>query len=422
MSDDVRALYEAYPYPARPSDPSGERDVFGPLEELEVLNHFAFGGARDWTKPFRVLVAGGGTGDASTGIGKQMRDRGIPGEVVYLDLSKASRAVAEGRARDQGLDNVSFFTGSLLDVESMELGHFDYINCSGVLHHLREPEAGARALASVLSPHGVLGVMVYGELGRTGVYHAQDMLRLICGDDPLPQQVMMAKRLLPKLPHSNWLVKNQEQTFTEALDDVEIVDRFLHTCDQAYRVPGCVQLVAAGALEVKDFVPPLLYRPEVYIQEPAVLKRVAKLERLEQYAFAELLSGIISKQSFFASREGAGWPPPLTLEERRAIPELLPMTGNQLADAIMRQGALGLTLGAVSFSQPMKLSAMRNTFLRQMDGLRSLEELAEIAYGHPASQPEYEAFIRDIAPLYNLLNGTTTLVLRRPETFTPAAS
>jgi len=161
MSQDVKDQYEAYPYPARPPGVDGERDVFGPLEELEVLNHFAFGGSRDWTQPFRVLVAGGGTGDASTGIGKQMQERGIPGEVVYVDLSSASRAVAEQRAKDLNLKNIQFFTGSLLDVASMGLGEFDYINCSGVLHHLEDPEAGAKALASVLAPNGVLGVMVY---------------------------------------------------------------------------------------------------------------------------------------------------------------------------------------------------------------------------------------------------------------------
>ena len=54
-----------------------------------------------------------------------------------------------------------------------------------------------------------------------------------------------------------------------------------------------------------------------------------------------------------------------------------------------------------------------------MDGLKSLEKLAEIAVGHSPSDEEYEAFIQEVAPLYNLLNGTTTLVLRRPEPIQP---
>ena len=222
MEDVVKGQYEAYPYPARRGDQQDTLDCFGPLEELEVLNHFVWGGSRDWTQPFRVLVAGGGTGDASTALGKQMQERGIPGEVVYVDLSTASRETAESRAKAIGLNNITFHTGSLLDVASMGIGHFDYINCSGVLHHLEEPEAGSKALASVLAPGGALGIMVYGELGRTGVYHAQDMLRMICGSDAMDKQVEVARRLLPTLPHSNWLVKNNEQQFKPELDDIEV--------------------------------------------------------------------------------------------------------------------------------------------------------------------------------------------------------
>jgi hypothetical protein len=91
------------------------------------------------------------------------------------------------------------------------------------------------------------------------------------------------------------------------------------------------------------------------------------------------------------------------------------MTGNALADSIEQKGALGLTLGAVTFSQPLALTPALTVFLREMDGLKSLEELAELAGGAPPSDEEYEAFIQESAPLYNLLNGTTTLVLRRGE-------
>ncbi len=411
MSDRIKQHYEAYPYPSRITD--GTRNVFGPLEELEVLNHYVLGGARDWARPLRVLVAGGGTGDASTALGKQMQARGIPGEVVYIDLSTASREVAEARARHQGLANVRFITGSLLDLPTMGLGEFDYINCSGVLHHLATPGDGVRALESVLAEGGAMGIMVYGELGRTGVYHAQEMLRMLCGSEALPEQVVMAKRLLPALPHSNWLAKNSEHRFTEELDDAEIVDRFLHSCDQAYRVPGCASLMAAGGLRIVEFVPPLLYRPEVFIADPVVLARVQTMERLEQYAFAELVSGVVSKQSFFAVREGDAAVPPLTLDDRSAVPELLPMGGAALADRVKRTGALQLTLGAVTFSQPYVLSPVTERFLRGIDGLTSLEQLCEQALGEEPTPEAYRTFTTRIATIFNLLNRTTGLVLHR---------
>jgi SAM-dependent methyltransferase len=413
MSDRVKGQYEAYP--SRAPGVDGERDIFSPLEDLEVFNYFAYQGARDWSRPFRVLVAGGGTGDASTGLGKQMQDRGIEGEVVYLDLSAASRAVAEERAHHQGLNNVSFHTGSLLDVASMGLGTFDYINCSGVLHHLACPEDGVRALASVLAPGGAVGIMVYGELGRIGVYHAQDMLRMLCGTEELATQVDLAKRVLPALPHSNWLKKNAEQTFTAELDDVEIVDRFLHSCDQAYRVPGCVDLMAAGELRMTAFVPSLFYQPETFVVDPVVLARVKAMDQLEQYAFAELVSGIISTHSFFAVRQEDPPRPPLTLDDPSAVPELLPISGDNLADVVKRNGALALVLGAVTFNKPFTLSLVAERFLRGIDGVTSLADLCTQATGLELSPGTYTFFKAEISPLFKLLNGTASLVLHKGE-------
>ena len=53
------------------------------------------------------------------------------------------------------------------------------------MHHLEDPDAGLRALLSVLKDGGALGIMVYGQYGRTGVYQMQETLRLINGADVL---------------------------------------------------------------------------------------------------------------------------------------------------------------------------------------------------------------------------------------------
>ena len=54
---------------------------------------------------------------------------------------------------------------------------FDLIVCTGVLHHLADPDAGLRALRSVLKPEGAMYLMVYAPYGRTGVYMLQDYCR-----------------------------------------------------------------------------------------------------------------------------------------------------------------------------------------------------------------------------------------------------
>ena len=58
---------------------------------------------------------------------------------------------------------VRLVRGSLLELSSLDLGRFDYVNCVGVLHHLPDPAAALRGLAKhALSPRGGLGLMVYG--------------------------------------------------------------------------------------------------------------------------------------------------------------------------------------------------------------------------------------------------------------------
>src|SRR5206468_607028 len=156
-------------------------------------------GRRDFRQPFRVLVAGGGTGDAVMMLGQHLADRGCPAELVYLDLSTASRAIAEARAAVRGLTTVRFVTGSLLELPSLGLGRFDYIDCCGVLHHLPDPGAALSLLAGALSDTGGIGLMLYGAVGRTGVYDLQAILRRLAPIEmPAAQRVETARRRLQR--------------------------------------------------------------------------------------------------------------------------------------------------------------------------------------------------------------------------------
>jgi hypothetical protein len=86
--------------------------------------------------------------------------------VTYLDLSTASKDIAEDRATARGLQNTSFHSESLPNIATIALGPLDYIDCCGVLHN-------------VLADDGGMGLMVYTPYGRTGVYQAQAMLRAL---------------------------------------------------------------------------------------------------------------------------------------------------------------------------------------------------------------------------------------------------
>jgi 2-polyprenyl-3-methyl-5-hydroxy-6-metoxy-1,4-benzoquinol methylase len=54
---------------------------------------------------------------------------------------------------------------------------FDAIWCSGVLHHLPDPERGRAALAAVLRPGGVMKIMGYSRIARLWVAAARTLIR-----------------------------------------------------------------------------------------------------------------------------------------------------------------------------------------------------------------------------------------------------
>ena len=97
---------------------------------------------------------------------------------------------------------MTFHRLSLLELPESGLGPFDYVDCCGVLHHLQDPAAGIAALTAMLKPDGGLGLMLYGRLGRTGVYPMQELLRAVGGDMPLAERVTLARRLLAQLPET----------------------------------------------------------------------------------------------------------------------------------------------------------------------------------------------------------------------------
>src|SRR3546814_2673155 len=75
----------------------------------DLIRHYLHGGRLDLDprtrgRPFRALVAGGGTGDAAVMLAQHLANAGATdAEVVYLDMSSASRRIAEARAGERRL-------------------------------------------------------------------------------------------------------------------------------------------------------------------------------------------------------------------------------------------------------------------------------------------------------------------------------
>ena len=420
----VREQYERYPYPERNPADDRVRLIGTWLDDLRMVNHHCFRGARSFDDGFRVLVAGGGTGDGTVFLAEQLR--GLGAEVVHLDVSRAAMEIARERVRLRQLTNVAFVEASLLDAPRLGLGRFDYINCCGVLHHLPDPEHGLDALLNVLSPDGALGILLYAQYGRTGVYQLQSLLRLL-GEptDTDELRIDMARATLGALPRSNWFLRGEELHQDHRMGgDAGLYDLLLHPQDRAYTVPEIYDWFAkrCGLTVIwSDWHRGRLpYELETYFSTaaPALQARAARLDSRTQAAAAELVSGAIITHSFYATRAVDSTAP-------YRDPAIVPMlandaaTGNDVAAVIDAHGNKPFILQHARSGLARTLDPGRHVraIFAALDGKRTFAEIFAEARRTTASPADDTALFAEFEPWYRALESIDRLLLRRPAAY-----
>ena len=408
----VRSQYAAYPYPERQPSDEKKRLITGSPSNLAEVNYYVFGGRRNLSKPLSVLVAGGGTGDGSIMLAQQMADIGVPGEVVHLDQSEPSQAIAQQRAKIRGLDNIRFVRGSLLDVAELAPGPWDYIDCCGVLHHLEDPAAGLAALTGVLAPDGGIGVMVYGALGRIGIYHVQEMMGALAppdgGDDKA--RVALTRRLVDNLPPTAWLNRNGQVRDHKEGGDPGLYDLFLHARDRAYRVPQVADLVASANLRLVTFIEPYRYDPLVLVRDPQLKKALAGFDAIERAVFAELYLGNQKQHVFYAVRAENSMTPPRP-DTPDKVPTLIIVTPEEAARQMPTGGKI--TVAMEGHKLEMQVPALSRAIVALCDGQRDLAAIHGAIQGKRADL-DYDAFQRQFDQFYGVMNAINRMVLRLP--------
>ena len=369
----VKDQYEAYPYPARDPADEARRLIQGsPSHPLE-LDHFLFGGARDWSQPLRALFAGGGTGDGLIQLAQMMGQAGRPVEITYIDLSTASRRIAQARAHARGLTSITFPTGSLLDAP--ELGQFDYIDCCGVLHHLPDPAAGFAALRSALAPGGGMGFMVYAPHGRAGVYPLQAAFGALYAGQPPEVRLKAAQAIVADLPEGHAFRANTNLGDHKD-SDAGFYDLLLHSQDRAFDVRELLEILEQTGWTLSGFTMPALYDLARITPVPE------HLNAAEQMAVAEQLRGTIKTHVGYlvAADEARG---PARGTDRSLVPHLKGVAAPALAQAIAKGQAPKLTFSGVEAA--LRLPKTAAPLIAGIDGRRSLAQIAASAKMDPVA-------------------------------------
>tara|TARA_B100000945_G_scaffold122403_1_gene97252 strand:+ start:225 stop:2435 length:2211 start_codon:yes stop_codon:yes gene_type:complete len=120
-----------------------------------------------------VLIAGCGTGQQ---ILQAQRYKNA--EIIAIDLSKPSLCYAQRKTNELRVNNVKIIQMDLMDAHLLNK-NFDIIECSGVLHHMRDPQDGLKSLKNVLKKDGFIKLGLYSELARQNIKAVREYIQKI---------------------------------------------------------------------------------------------------------------------------------------------------------------------------------------------------------------------------------------------------
>jgi len=369
----VQEQYERWVYPAPIADledytQAGSIDGSAPkAHHLQYWPDGRYLGERS----IDVLVAGCGSNAAA-----RLAYTHPDARVVGIDVSSASLAHERYLKDKHSLENLTLHQLPLESIPSLRR-EFDFIDCIGVLHHLRDPEVGLRALGRVLRPDGVIAVMLYGRHGRAGVSMLQEVFRLLGtgqGEEDVAMARELASRLMPQHPATHLLEESGDMEFGAG-----VVDLLLHAQERTYDVGECLDLVERCGLRFQGWLEPFPYHPEGQLpRRLGVSRSICALSLQAQWKAMELIHGLMSAHSFYVCRvdrpEGQ-----LVRWDRPEAMDFVPHPRvHRRESKTMPNGKEGGLIQRLPYG-PIPLTSMQYQLFELADGQRTIRQIASLS-------------------------------------------
>ena len=293
--EEVQSFYERMPYPAPLTSLDEHQNLYKNPDRRRAQFHLL------WPrKPLRgdheILIAGCGTSQAARYALREPEAR-----VTAIDISETSLSHTRALQQKYDLKNLELHQLSIEGVRQLDRT-FDQIVCTGVLHHLPDPDRGLCALRDALKPEGAMSLMVYAPYGRTGVYMMQEYCRLL-GISSNDSDLKELNEALATLPPGHPIAG----TMRAALDfnhPQALADALLHPLDRAYSVPQLYDLLQRCGMAFGRWVEQAPYLPQCgLLAKTPHASRLAALPLSAQYAAVELFRGTMVRHKFIAYRD-----------------------------------------------------------------------------------------------------------------------
>jgi 2-polyprenyl-3-methyl-5-hydroxy-6-metoxy-1,4-benzoquinol methylase len=235
-------FYSKFPFPWRPRS----LDYTSDPDLARVMLNQNLG---DWKHQMvppdpHVWVAGCGTNQAAI-TALHFRQAAVLGS----DISTSSLELCASTARDLGCGNLELRNESINQTDYRQ--QFDYVICTGVIHHNADPEATLRKLAAALKPSGVLELMVYNRYHRILSSAFQKGVRLLGEADgaslDFEREFAITRLLIENFPGQG-LMRQFVSKFKES-PAAEIADALMQPVENSYTVEVLEEMAGRCGLE-----------------------------------------------------------------------------------------------------------------------------------------------------------------------------
>jgi SAM-dependent methyltransferase len=373
VSEQVRAFYETMPYPAPLTSLDEHRDLYSNPDRRRALFHVVWP-----TQPMcgsqEILVAGCGTSQAAR---YALRERDA--RITAIDISETSLRYTRDLQRKYDLENLDLHRLPLENIQ--DLGRtFDHIVCTGVLHHLPDPNLGLRALRNVLRRQGAMHLMVYAPYGRAGIYMMQEYCRML-GISSSEKDLRDLGTTLEALPADHPLGTAMRAAMDFRHPDA-LADALLHPLDRAYTVPNLYAWLERCGMSFGRWVEQAPYLAQCgMIAKTPLAPRLASFPAPLQHAAVELFRGTMVRHKLIAYRDDrAGESQPITFvgdHWREYVPICLPWTVC-IRERVPPGSVAVLINRAHAFPDlVLTVDATEDRLLGAIDGKRTLAEISE---------------------------------------------
>lgn len=193
------------------------------------------------TNTGKTLIAACGTGLFTT----QQAIYFPKTKLTAVDISRTSIAYAKRKVEEYGAANVDFFQCDILNLGALE-ETYDFINCTGVLHHMENPVEGWKKLVERLAPGGGMLIGLYSTRARKIIHELRGYVKEK-GYAPDLQGIRAFRKDIMDLPngHPHKSITNFKDFYTSS----DVRDLIFHVQETTYTLPEIKEILDLLGLE-----------------------------------------------------------------------------------------------------------------------------------------------------------------------------